>query len=141
MADLDIDIIVNRRQLNALDREVRRNIERASVNTVIRVADKVEETTLIRKYTQTSQPAKPLGSTYVRKFVLRAGSVKRLVSTRLPSVEAKWTSQAKYSSYVIGFSSQQSQIHRGRWPSLELVLNNVNHVTKPIFEEEWRRVV
>jgi hypothetical protein len=103
-----------------------------------RLLDIVEETTLIRQYTQTAKPAKPLGSDYIRIFRLQRSSEKKITRDKLP-VEGRWEAKTQYASWVIGLAAQQAPIHMGRWPVLELAIGNANRLASPIFDEEMSK--
>ena len=137
MSGLDIQIIVNQNDVKQLEK-IPGQTQNAAVRTTARLLDIVEDATLITQYTQTSKPSKPTGSTYVRTFRLQRSSQKRITRDKLP-VEGTWEAKTKYASYVIGLAGQQAAIHSGRWPALELALNNANVKASPIFDEEMSK--
>ncbi|MCK5062283.1 hypothetical protein KAR28_07095, partial [Candidatus Parcubacteria bacterium] len=100
--------------------------------------DVVEDSTLITQYTQTSKPSKPTGSTYIRTFRLQRSSRKQITRNKLP-IEGTWEAKTRYASYVIGLAGEQAAIHVGRWPVLELALNNANVKAPQIFNEEMSK--
>jgi hypothetical protein len=137
MSGLDVQIIVDQGDVKRLEK-IPGQIERATVRMVARLLDVVEDTTLIRQYTQTAKPAKPTGSDYRRTFELQRSSDKQITRDKLP-VEGSWEAKTEYASWVIGLAAQQAPIHMGRWPVLELAIGNVNRLASPIFDEEMSK--
>lgn len=137
MSGLDVQIIVDQNDIKQLEK-IPSQIERATVRMVARLLDVVEDTTLIRQYTQTAKPAKPPGSDYIRTFRLQRSSDKQITRAKLP-VEGSWEAKTEYASMVIGLAAQQAPIHTGRWPVLELAVGNVNRLASPIFDEEMSK--
>ena len=122
---IDLEFELDPKSVKTLQEQSAKNIEEATVGTVTRLLERVEDATLITQYTQTPRPSKPTGSTYIRKFRLQRSSQKRIIRDKLP-VEGAWEAKTEYASFVIGLAQDQAPIHRGRWPSLELAINNVN---------------
>lgn len=141
MADspIKLEIEVDKRSLARWKKASQKDIEQAAVQTTLILLDKLEDATLIRRYTQNSRPAKPTNSTYVRTFNLQDSSSKQLIRDTLP-VEGEWRADVEYASYVIGTVDQQADIHIGRWPSLELGMNNVEVNANKVFTEEMDKV-
>jgi hypothetical protein len=134
MTDLDVKIIVDKKDVEQLG-QMPRQTNQALVRTVTRLLDVIEDTTLIRQYTQTSRPTKPTGSNYIRTFRMQRNSEKQITRERLP-VAGFWRAKVEYASMVIGLSAQQAPIHIGRWPMLEAAINRTNRLASPIFNEE-----
>jgi hypothetical protein len=140
MAELiTLEFEIDKGQLAKFDRETRRITEKALVLTVGKVLDRIEKATLIKDYTQNSKPSKPQGSTYIRIFKLQDSSRKQITRDRIP-IEGRWEARAHYASYVIGLAEQQAEIHKGRWPSLELAINNVNVTISDDFDKAMKKV-
>jgi hypothetical protein len=137
MSVLDVEIVVDQSDVKQLEK-IPEQTEQATIRTVARLLDVVEDTTLIRQYTQTAKPAKPLGSDYVRTFRLQRSSKKEITRERLP-VAGQWEAKTEYASMVIGLAAQQAPIHAGRWPILELAISNANRLASPIFDEEMAK--
>lgn len=137
MSGLDVRIVVDQSDVKNLEK-MPGQIETAAVRMTVRLLDVVEETTLIRQYTQTSKPAKPTGSDYIRTFRLQRSSQKQIIRDKLP-ISGIWEAKTEYASMVIGQAAQQAAIHMGRWPVLELALGNVNRSASPIFDEEMNK--
>lgn len=137
MSGLDVQIIVDQNDIKQLEK-IPAQTGRATVRMVVRLLDVVEDTTLIRQYTQTAKPAKPTGSDYIRTFRLQRSSDKQITRDKLP-VEGSWEAKTEYASFVIGLDAQQAPIHSGRWPVLELAIGNVNRQAPPIFDEEMSK--
>jgi len=137
MSGLDVQIIIDQSDIKQLEK-IPGQIERATVRMVKRLLDVVEDTTLIRQYTQTAKPSKPAGSDYIRTFRLQRSSEKKITHDKLP-VEGSWEAKTEYASMVIGLAAQQAPIHAGRWPALELAISNVNRLNSPIFDEEMSK--
>lgn len=70
-----------------------------------------------KAYTQDANPEKPPGSRYVRTFDLQNTTEK----VHVLKFEGEWVSDIDYSLDVLGTSSEQAPIHRGRWKSKEIV--------------------
>jgi len=136
---LKIDIVVDQNDIDKLGKEARRGVETAALVMTERLLDKVEEATLVRKYTQNSNPSKPPGSTYIRKFILQSSSSKAITKSNLP-IEGTWIARARYASFVVGEADQQAAIHKGRWPALEVALTAVVSNAQPIFDDEFKKV-
>lgn len=140
MADgLQVTIEVDPKSWANLEKATNEQIERATAATVMELAKRLETATLITLYTQNAQPAKPSGSTYMRTFRLQQSSQVKMGSAKLPSIDASWEAKAAYASFVIGPAKEQAAIHSGRWPALELAINNVNAVAPKIFDENMRK--
>lgn len=138
MSGLNIEIVVDQNDVKRLER-IPGQTGAATVRMVARLLNNVEEATLIRQYTQTSKPAKPSGSTYIRTFRMQRSSKKTMLRASGPVIEGQWEAKTKYASYVIGPAAEQAAIHSGRWPVLELAVNNANQQAAPIFDEEMRK--
>lgn len=134
MSGLDIQIIVDEDDVKALAKTPDK-IEAAAVRMTERLLGKVEDATLITKYTQTARPNKPAGSTYVRTFLMQRSSKKQITRNVFP-IEGAWQAKTAYASFVIGKASEQAAIHSGRWPVLELAINQVNVLAPKIWDEE-----
>lgn len=137
MSGLNVQIIVDQDDVKQLEK-IPSQTERAAVRMVARLLDKIEDATLIKRYTQTANPSKPSGSTYVRTFRMQKSSEKTMVRDKLP-IEGRWEAKTQYASYVIGPSAGQAAIHSGRWPVLELAVTNANVIAPQIFDEEMSR--
>ena len=137
MSGLDVQIVINQDDIKQLEK-IPAQTGRATVRMVARLLDVVEDTTLIRQYTQTAKPAKPTGSDYIRTFRLQRSSEKKITRDKLP-VEGSWEAKTQYASMVIGLAAQQAPVHVGRWPALELAIDNVNRLASPIFDEEMNK--
>ncbi len=137
MSGLDVQIIVDQSDVKQLEK-IPAQTGRATIRMVNRLLNVVEDTTLIRQYTQTAKPAKPTGSDYIRTFRLQRSSEKKITRAKLP-VEGSWEAKTEYASMVIGLAAQQAPIHMGRWPVLELAIGNVNRLASPIFDEEMSK--
>lgn len=138
MSGLDVQIIVDQDDVKQLEK-IPGQIERATVRMVGKLLDVVEDTTLIRQYTQTAKPAKPAGSNYTRTFSLQRSSDKQITRDKLP-VEGSWEAKTQYASMVIGLAADQAPIHAGRWPALELAINQVNTNAQKDFDKEVERL-
>lgn len=136
---IDLEFELDPKSVKKLQKQSAKNIGKATVRTVARLLERVEDATLITQYTQTSRPSKPAGSTYVRTFRLQRSSQKRIIRDKLP-VEGAWEAKTQYASFVIGLAQDQAPIHRGRWPSFELAINNVNTNAQKDFDEEIERL-
>lgn len=137
MSGLDVQIIVDQNDIKQLEK-IPLQTGRATVRMVGRLLDVIEDSTLIRQYTQTAKPAKPTGSDYIRTFRLQRSSQKKITRDKLP-VSGTWEAKTEYASMVIGFAAQQAPIHAGRWPVLELAIGNANRSASPIFDEEMNK--
>jgi hypothetical protein len=137
MTGLNVEIIVDQNDVEQVEK-IPGQTERATIRMVARLLDLIEDTTLIRQYTQLAKPAKPLGSDYIRTFRLQRSSKKQITRSTLPIV-GSWEAKTEYASMVIGLSSQQAPIHAGRWPMLELAIGNANKSASPIFDEEMAK--
>lgn len=137
MSGLDIQIVVDQNDVKQLEK-IPGQVQNAAIRMTARLLDVVEGATLITQYTQTSKPSKPTGSTYIRTFRLQRSSQKRITRDKLP-VEGIWEAKTQYASYVIGLAGEQAAIHVGRWPVLELALNNANVKAPQIFDEEMNK--
>lgn len=136
----EADVIVDPESLRKLQKTIPKALAIASINTIERLMDKVEEVSLIGKYTQTAKPRKPLGSTYIRTFALQRSSKKRIISNQPPSIEGKWEADIKYASRVIGSLAEQDMIHAGRWPPFETVMRSLKIWDQRFFDEEIARL-
>ena len=137
MSGLDVQIIIDQNGIKQLEK-IPAQTGRATVRMVVRLLDIVEDTTLIRQYTQTAKPSKPTGSDYIRTFRLQRSSEKQITRDKLP-VEGSWEAKTESASFVIGLAAQQAPIHTGRWPVLELAIGNANRLASPIFDEEMSK--
>lgn len=136
---IDVEVEIDPKSAKKLKKESIKNIELATVRTVDRLTARAEDATLITQYTQTAQPARPLGSDYIRTFKLQRSSERRITRKTLP-VEGIWEAKIRYASQVIGLAADQAPIHAGRWPSLELTINAVNANAQKDFDEEVERL-
>ncbi len=140
MAELvEIEFKIDKSQLAKFDRQTRDATETALVITVKKALDRIEKSTLIKDYTQNSNPSKPQGSTYIRTFKLQDSSRKQIIRDRLP-VEGRWQAKTKYASFVIGLSNQQAAIHSGRWPVLELAIETADKNMSNDFDKAMKKV-
>lgn len=140
MAELiGLEFEIDKSQFAKFDREVKLTVEEASRITVRKAFDRIDIATGIKKYTQNSGPAKPSGSTYIRTFKLKKNARRKITKHILP-VEGEWLAQAKYASFVIGLANQQALIHSGRWPALELAINDVNSNISNDFDKAMKKV-
>ena len=137
MSGVDIEIIVDKDDIEEI-KKIPGKIENAAVRMTARFINIIEDATLVTQYTQNSKPAKPAGSTYIRRFQLQRSSKKRLIRDKFP-IEGTWEAKTKYASFVIGLASEQAAIHSGRWPALELAINNVNVSAPKIWDEEMNK--
>lgn len=133
--DIDIDFKLDKAAKKLLSGET---INRATERTVEKLLDRAEDATLITQYTQTARPAKPQDSTYIRTFRLQRSS-KKQVRKSGSVIEGKWEARTAYASFVIGKSAQQAAIHIGRWPPLELAINNVEVNAQKDFDREIKK--
>lgn len=136
---INVEVEIDPKSAQKLQKRSTKEIERATVRTVERLTERAENATLIRQYTQTAKPAKPLGSDYIRTFRLQKSSERRIVRDTFP-VEGSWEAKTEYASRVIGLAKDQAPIHAGRWPSLELAINEVNVNAQKDFDEEVKRL-
>jgi hypothetical protein len=140
MAELiELEFEVDKKSLSKFERETRGVTEKALVITVNKALDNIEKSTLIREYTQNAKPKKPKGSKYIRHFILRQSSLKRITRNTIP-VEGKWEAKIKYASYVIGLENQQALIHKNRWPALELGIKLANENMSKDFDDAMKKV-
>lgn len=92
----------------------------------------------IHKYLSDSFPPLPSGSNYRRTFTLRRSSKTRRAGDKLPDIGGVWwadESIAPYAEEVIGPTSRQRRIHRGRWLSLEEISAEAEQIAGPLVEE------
>lgn len=136
----EADVIVDPESLKRLQKTMPKALTIASVRTIERLMDRVEEVSLITKYTQNAKPRKPLNSTYIRTFALQRSSKKRIISNQPPSIEGKWEADIKYASRVIGSLADQDPIHVGRWPPFETVIRSLKIMDQRFFDEEIERL-
>lgn len=136
---IDVEVEIDPKSAKKLQRQSIKSIETVAIRTVERLTKRAEDTTLITQYTQTAKPAKPTGSDYIRTFRLQRSSERRITHRALP-VEGIWEAKVKYASQVIGLAKDQAPIHAGRWPSLELAINQVNTNVQKDFDEEVARL-
>jgi len=136
---IDVEVEIDPKSAKKLQKQSTKNIEIATVRTVERLTERAEQATLITQYTQAAQPTKPAGSTYIRTFKMQRSSERRITHRPLP-VEGSWEAKTKYASSVIGLAQDQAPIHRGRWPPLELAINNINANAQKDFDEEVERL-
>lgn len=136
---IDIEVEIDPKSAKKLQKQSTREIERATVRTVDRLTERAEDATLITQYTQTAKPAKPTGSDYIRTFRLQRSSERRIIRNTLP-VEGIWEAKTQYASQVIGLAKDQAPIHAGRWPALELAINEVNANAQKDFDKEVERL-
>jgi hypothetical protein len=97
--------------------------------------DSAEELSFVSVYTQNAKPRKPKGSNYIRKFILQGSSTKTLVSDQFP-IQGDWDVFAGYATKVVGFSEDQSLIHKGRWPTLEKTIKGLETLAPRFFDDE-----
>jgi len=114
---------------------IKREIEKALVESVKKTLDLIEDTQ-IHKYTSTSNPALPSGSRYERTFTLRQSSRKKLSKPTLPTIRGRWSAIAPYAEDVLGSRSQQTPMFGGRWKSTEDVEAEVQPKAEKITEQE-----
>ncbi len=136
---VSVEVEIDPKSIKKLQKQSTREIERAAVGTVNRLTARAEDATLITQYTQTARPAKPTGSDYIRTFRLQRSSERRIVRDTLP-VEGIWEAKTQYASMVIGLAADQASIHAGRWPVLELAINQVNTNAQKDFDKEIERL-
>lgn len=137
---VDVTITVDVAALKNLERVSERRIE-AGLN---RVVDKLLEETekaQILAYTATDQPPLPPGSDYERTFQLKSASKTRRTGRILGDISGEWyvdPDRAPYGKYVLGLQSQQADIHRGRWKSVEQVIRELEQAAPGVVERELR---
>jgi hypothetical protein len=136
---INVEVEIDPKSAKKLQKESAAKSELATVRTVERLLERVEDTTLIKQYTQTAKPAKPLGSDYIRTFRLQRSSERRITRDKFP-VEGIWEAKARYASRVIGLAKDQAPIHAGRWPPLEVAINQVNINAQSDFDKEVARL-
>ncbi len=136
---ISVEVEIDPKSIKKLQKQSTREIERAAVGTVNRLTARAEDATLITQYTQTAKPNKPTGSDYRRTFRLQRSSERRIIRDTLP-VEGIWEAKTQYASMVIGLAADQAPIHAGRWPALELAINQVNTNAQKDFDKEVARV-
>ncbi len=85
----------------------------------------------VKRYTQSGNPPKPVGSRYRRTFKTRKKSRTQLLRRQLPVITSRWEVKAKWASYVMGLRRQQARIHRNRWKSLEVI----SEATETLYNE------
>jgi len=135
----EVDVVIDPESLRELQKTIPKALEIASVRTVERLMDRVEEVSLITIYTQNAKPRKPLNSTYIRTFALQRSSEKQITSSDFP-IEGKWKADIKYASRVIGSLADQDPIHAGRWPPFETVIRSLKIFDQRFFDEEIARL-
>ncbi len=136
---IEVEVEIDPKSAKKLQKQSTREIERATVRTVDRLTERAEDATLIARYTQTAKPAKPIGSDYIRTFRLQRSSERRIIRDAFP-VEGSWEAKTEYASRVIGMAKDQAPIHVGRWPALELAINQVNANAQKDFDKEVERL-
>jgi hypothetical protein len=136
---IEVEVEIDPKSAKKLQKKSIREIERATVGTVNRLTARAEDATQITQYTQTARPNKPTGSDYMRTFQLQRSSERRIIRDTLP-VEGIWEAKTQYASMVIGLAAQQAPIHAGRWPALELAINQVNANAQKDFDKEVERL-
>ncbi len=136
---IDVDIVIDTKSAKKLQKQFTGAIWAATLATIKRLLVRAEDATLITQYTQTAKPAKPTRSTYIRTFRLQRSSERRITHRPLP-VEGSWEAKTQYASMVIGLAAQQAPIHVGRWPALELAINQVNANAQKDFDKEIARL-
>jgi hypothetical protein len=136
---IDVDIEIDTKSAKKLQKQFTGGIWAATLATIKGLTKRAEDATLITQYTQTAKPAKPLGSDYIRTFRLQRSSERRIVHRPLP-VEGIWEAKARYASRVIGLAKDQAPIHAGRWPPLEVAINQVNINAQSDFDKEVARL-
>lgn len=136
---VELEFEIDQRSIDKMSKQSKRVIEKAAAIAVERMVKRVEDATLITQYTQNARPAKPAGSTYIRTFRLQSSSETRLVRDTFP-IEARWEAKTEYASFVIGMAEDQAEIHKGRWPSLELAITNVNMTAQDEFDKAMEKV-
>jgi hypothetical protein len=119
--------------------EFEKKIAKALVESVKQILDEIEATQ-IHKYTSTSNPALPPGSTYNRTFALRQSSRKKVTKTTLPTIRGQWRAIAAHAPDVLGSRAQQEPIHQNRWKSTEEVEAIVEPKAEKIVERELENV-
>jgi hypothetical protein len=119
--------------------EFEKKITQALVEAVKKTLDEIEATQ-IHKYTSTSNPALPAGSTYNRTFVLRQSSRKKITKTTLPTIKGQWRAIASYAEDVLGSRAQQEPIFQNRWKSTEEVEDIVQPKAEKIVTEELENI-
>jgi hypothetical protein len=137
---VSLELSINPKSLAKFEADTKGVTERALAITIEGALDRIEKATLIKDYTQNSKPSKPEGSTYRRTFRLQDSSRKEMTSKKLPKISGRWEARIKYASQVIGPIAEQSEIHKGRWPALELAINNVNTTIADDFDKAMKKV-
>ena len=136
---IEVEVEIDPKSAKKLQKQSIREIERATVGTVNRLTARAEDATLITQYTQAARPNKPTGSDYIRTFRLQRSSERRIIRDTLP-VAGIWEAKTQYASLVIGLAADQAPIHAGRWPALELAINQVNANAQKDFDKEIARL-
>jgi hypothetical protein len=136
---IELEFEIDSNSAKKLQKQSERGIELATTRTVERLTERAEQATLVTQYTQTANPHKPAGSTYIRTFRLQRSSERRIIRDTFP-IEGSWEAKTQYASSVIGLAQDQAAIHRGRWPSLELAINNVEINAQKDFDKEIARL-
>lgn len=116
-----------------------KKIALALVESVNKIMDKIEATQIL-KYTSSSNPALPPGSTYNRTFELRQSSRVKVIKTTLPVIRGQWRAVARHAPDVLGSRSEQTPIFQNRWKSTEEVEDIVQSKAERIVMKELENI-
>jgi len=130
---IGFEITVDQNALKKLNNGLQ--FERAS-KEIVTAGLKLVEDEQIKAYSAGNRPSPPSGSTYKRTFKLQRSSRARTKKVR-KGYEGIWDTDgtADYDKYVLGIKSNQAGIHRGRWKSIEQVVEAVDKKLTPIADE------
>lgn len=119
--------------------EFEKKIALALIEGVKKTLDEIEATQ-IHKYTSSSNPALPSGSTYNRTFELRQSSRKKVTKITLPTIRGQWRAVARHAPDVLGSRSEQTPIFQNRWKSTEEVEDIVQSKAERIVQKELENI-
>lgn len=119
--------------------EFEKKLALALVEAVKKVMDEIAATQIL-KYTSSSNPALPSGSTYNRTFELRQSSRVKVIKTTLPTIKGQWRAVARHAPDVLGSRSEQTPIFQNRWKSTEEVEDIVQPKAEKIVQKELENI-
>ena len=137
---IEIEIDFDVRKLDQIIKKQENLINRAAIDATNDILT-FTELAQIKRYTTDSMPPKPAGSTYQRTFKLRKSSRVTSAQIRGRDVLGKWEALASYAQDVLGARADQSPIHRGRWRSLEDVVQRINQKAPEIVDKHLKRLL
>lgn len=119
--------------------EFEKKLAPALIEAVKKTMDEVAATQIL-KYTSSSNPALPPGSTYNRTFELRQSSRVKVIKTTLPVIRGQWRAIARHAPDVLGSRAEQTPIFQNRWKSREEVEDIVTPKAEKIVQKELENI-